>query len=238
MPDLGPAVGGMLDLFGPIAKQLLGPLFKALLKSTLGTLFLAAVLLGVAFYVSSRNPHGHPLLAALITLVACAIIGGMLIVKRTVLSGLRYGIAQLQLGQRTVGALFARALGVSNKEAAQAGERGNVLARTVERLPLAQLEAKLRDAASFLRSDAGGARGFLLGRLHRMLVDKVESLTLSRVRAEGDQAGGIDVIKVRDELAAGVDMKLLGMIDGMMMKVTMLLVLLMAGISVVAALVV
>ena len=236
MPDLGPAVGGMIELFGPVAKQLLGPLFKALLKSTLGTLFLAAVLLGVAFYLSSRNPHGHPFLAALITLVACAIIGGMLIVKRTVLSGLRYGIAQLALGQRTVGALFARVLGVSNKEAEQAGERGNVLARTVERLPLAQLEAKLRDAASFLRSDAGGARGFLLGRLHRMLVDKVESLTLTRVRAEGEQAGGIDVIKVRDELAAGVDMKLLGMIDGMMMKVTMLLVLLMAGISVLAAL--
>jgi hypothetical protein len=236
MPDLGPVVGGMLDLFGPIAKQLLGPLFKALLKSTLGTLFLAAVLVGLALYLSSRNPHGHPLLVVLITLVACAVIGGMLIVKRTVLSGLRYGIEKLQLGQRTVGALFARALGVNPQEAAQAGERGNVLARTVERLPLASLEAKLRDAASFLRSDAGGARGFLLGRLHRTLVDKVESVTLARVRAEGEQAGGIDVIKVRDELAAGVDGKLLGMVDGMMTKVTVMLVLILSGITVLAAL--
>lgn len=236
MPDLGAAVGGMLDLFGPIAKQLLGPLIKALLRSTLGTLFLAAILLGGAYYLASRNPHGHPVFAVLITLIACVILGTMLVIKRTVLSALRFGIARLQLGQRTVGALFARALGVQASESAQAGERGNLLARTVERLPLAQIETKLRDAASFLRSEAGGARGFLLGRLHRMLVDKVESVTLTRLRAEGDQAGGVDVIKVRDELSAGIESRLLGMVDGMMMKFTVLLVLAMAGVAVLAAL--
>ncbi|MFO0579550.1 MAG: hypothetical protein U1A78_36595 [Polyangia bacterium] len=236
MPDLGAAVGGMIDLFGPVAKQLLGPLIKALLRSTLGTLFLAALLLGGAYYIASRNPHGHPLVAVLITFIACLILGTMLVIKRTVLAALRFGIARLQLGQRTVGALFARALGVQPADAAQAGERGNLLARTVERLPLAQLETKLRDAASFLRSEAGGARGFLLGRLHRMLVDKVESVTLSRLRAEGEQAGGIDVIKVRDELSAGIESRLLGMVDGMMMKFTVLLVLAMAGIALLSAL--
>jgi hypothetical protein len=125
MPDLGAAVGGMLDLFGPIAKQLLGPLIKALLRLTLGTLFLASLLLGGAYYLASRNPHGHPLFAVLITFLACVILGTMLVIKRTVLSALRFGIARLQLGQRTVGALFARALGVQASESAQAGERGN-----------------------------------------------------------------------------------------------------------------
>lgn len=235
MPDLGAAFGGMVELFGPIAKQLLGPLIKALLRSVLGTMFLALLLLGGTFYLASLRPDGHPWRAVLLTLLGCLVIGSMLVVKRTVLSGLRYGIAKLQLGPRTVGALFSRALGVPTAASEQAGERGNALARTVERLPLAQIEVKLRDAAAFLRSEAGGARGFLMGRLHRLLVDKVESLTLTRLRAEGDQAGGIDVIKVRDELSTGVEAKLLGMVDGMMTKVTVLLVLLMAGIAALAA---
>jgi hypothetical protein len=71
-----------------------------------------------------------------------------------------------------------------------------------------------------------------------MLVDKVESVTLARLRAEGDQAGGVDVIKVRDELSAGIESRLLGMVDGMMMKFTVLLVLAMAGIALLAALLV
>ena len=56
-----------------------------------------------------------------------------------------------------------------------------------------------------------------------MLVEKIESVTLSRFRSDENAQGGIDMIKVRDELSTSIEEKLLGIIDGMMLKFTALI---------------
>lgn len=238
MAEQGSTVGNALALVGPPARRVFASVFKAVALSILGTSLLGGLLVGLTLLLAGRHPGGHPAYAALVTVLACLLFGTLIIVKRAIFSGLRYGVDELDLGARTVGALFARLVAVRDAETEKqaAGERGNQLARTTERVPLARLEEQLKKAAELLRSERGGASGYLLGALHRLLVDRVEAITLSELRAEGEQGGGVDVVKARDKIADLVEEKLLGILDGVMLKYTALMALGMVAVSVVAGL--
>ena len=240
MAEQGFGVGNALSLVGPAAKRVFGQVLRAVLFAMLGTALLSAFLLGLCFFLSSLRRGGHPAYALPIAFVGCVIFGVLLIVKRALLSGLRYGVDELDLGARTVGALFARLVAVSDAETAQqaAGARGNQLARASERVPLDKIEQRLRRAADLLRSERAGAGGYLLGVLHRLLIDRVEAITLHELRAEGQQGGGVDVVKARDKIADLVEERLLSMIDGILLRYTALMALGMTAVSVVAGLLV
>ena len=222
MPDLGPFVSGLAEV--------LGPLLSAFLRTIVGMLTFSGLLAVLAYRTAAASGSpGKAALAAVLVLGLGAVLGGVLAVKRAILTALRHGVARLQLGQRTLGALFARMLGVHGAAAHEAaGSRGGVVAQTVERLPLARAEALLKDAVAGLYKEGGGT-GFFRSRLHRMLVDRVEALTLAHLRAEGASGGGVDLVKVRGELSGRIDELLLGVFDKLLLKFTALICLALAG---------
>lgn len=92
-------------------------------------------------------------------------------------------------------------------------------------LPLAQAEQVLKDLLRRgLGDDAApraGVVGWILGKAHRLLVDKVETCLLSAYRAQASAqraGGGVDLLKVHarvvDELGAHLREFLLGPLDG------------------------
>jgi hypothetical protein len=211
MPDLG----SLVDALGTLLK----PLFRAFVRTAAGMLVLSLLLAIVVYRIASTG--GTPWKAAvavLLVLLCGAILGSMLAVKRAVLTALREGAKAQRLGQRTLDALFSRLLGVKD------GQRsaGSGLGAAVEKIPLARAEQLARDAANKL-IDEGRSTGFFRARLHRMAIERIESLTLTRFRAEDSAAGGIDLVKIRDELAATVEEKLISVINGMMFKFTLIL---------------
>lgn len=216
MPDLGPFVGALAEL--------IGPLIGAFLRTTVGMFTLSGIMAFVAYRIAADS--GSPwksLLAIVLVLALGAVLGTVLAIKRAVLTALRHGVAKLKLGQRTLGALFAKILGLSGAAAeAQAGTRGGAIAQTVERLPLLRAEELLINAVSGLKKE-GGVSGFFLSRLHQAIIDRVAAITLARFRAEGAQAGGVDLIKVRDELSVGIEDLLCGIFDKAMLKLTALI---------------
>lgn len=225
MPDLGPLV----EALGP----LVGPLLGAFLRTTLGMFVLTSILAGVAYKIAAQS--GSPMrsfLAVVLVFVLGAALGGILAVKRAVLQALRQGVSRLQLGQRTFGALFARILGLSGaKGVGMAGERGGAVAKIVEKLPLARAEQLLSEAVAGLYKE-GGVSGFFRTRLHRAIVERVAAITLARLRAEGAQAGGVDLIKVRDELAEKSEELLCSVFDKAMLKLTAVFALVLAAFAI------
>lgn len=209
---------GGAGLFGEVIGALLKPLLRAFFLTATGMFVLNLVAtIFVYKFVSADGSQGKAVVGALLVLVLGAILGSMLSVKRAVLTAVREGAKAHRLGQRTVTGLFSRLLGVKD------GERSpGVIGATAEKIPLGRAEQLVKDAAARLVSE-GEKAGFFRARLHRMIVQRVESLTLSRFRAEENAGGGIDLLKVRDELSTTVEDKLLGILDGMMLKLTLLI---------------
>ena len=115
MPDLGPAFGALLD-FGPV----IGAALKALLKTVFGMVLLGAVVTAFTVYFAARGLVGAALIAAVLSLVALAVVTGILAVKNAVMRGLLHGLKKLQLGTRVLTLLFNQ-IGVT--ERSTQGER-------------------------------------------------------------------------------------------------------------------
>ncbi len=214
MPDLGPFVGAVAELAGPA--------LRTFLLTTFGMVALgvacAAASIGIAWPAGALRGMA----AGAVAMAACCVIGVVLAIKRAVARAVLEGLRRRQLGASALGLIFERLLGVS--EATAAGERGGALARTVERLPLADAEKKLRTVVAALLGEAASDDGWLRRRIRANVLLRVEGLTLQRFRAEG--AGGVDLVKVRDELGARIDAALAARAESAMRMVTLVLVLL------------
>lgn len=216
MPDLGPVVGALAGA--------LAPAVKAMVKTTVGMMATAGVLAVAAFMVANNGSVTKGVLAAVLALAVGAVAGVMLAIKRAVFTAALTALRAHQVGRALVGLVFGRMLGVQEQEAH--GQRGVAVARTAEQLPLAQAEARLRKAVGALMGEPstdGG--GWLRRRLEGFLLERVEALTLARFRQQQAEAGGVDLVLVRDELAAGVDVTLVEKLDSAMLRLTALVVL-------------
>ncbi len=196
MADLGP----LFEALSP----LVGTGLRIVLRTTLGMAALGVALAGGCFWIAAQGEWWRGLLAAALALVLCAVLGGLLAAKRAVLGALAEGARRSRLGERAVGLLFDRV-------AEHVG--------FVERLPLADAEAALRRAVAGLLATEGG--GWLQRRLRRSLLEKVEAITLARLRAE---PGGVDLQRVRAEVGTSADERLEGMLRGAVARVTALIV--------------
>jgi len=227
MPDLGPVFGALLDLFGPV----IGAALKALLKTVFGMVLLGAVVTVTTVYFAAQGSWLRALIAAALSLVALAIVTGILAVKNAIMRGLLHGLKKLQLGNKVLMLVFNQ-LGVTEKSTQ--GERAGAVGRAVEKLPLRDAEAKLSGAVlSLLAERAGktGVRAWLSRKLIEAALTRIETLTLARFREEDSRTGGVDLLVVRDELAASIDGTLAGMINAQLNKLNLLV----AGLYVVFA---
>lgn len=206
------------------AADVVGPALKAFFLTAFLMSFYALALAGAAYAIAAEGVFLRGALAALAALALCTFLGFTLSWKRALGAGVLQIVRGHRLGGRLVTAVFNRVLGVS--EEGQAGARGGAIAQYVERVPLNEAAKRLRFAVIHQIQAApqgGGVRGFLRRKIEALLLRTIERLTLARFRDEANANGGIDLVKVRDELATSADDLIVDQIKGALLKVTLLL---------------
>lgn len=201
------------------------------LRSFLGTVLVLTlagiVLAGLSYYFLREHHRLYGMIAVAVALAESVAAGVVLGANRAVVTALAHGLRTLRLGRLLVRLVFDRMLGVDGGEAF--GERGGRLAHGLERLPLAQAEARLTAAIQAVTGDAGQG-GWLRRKLQARLLEGVRTYTLTRFREEGTQQGGVDLVKVREELEPTVDDALVRKVRGGLRLMTVLVVLALPGI--------
>jgi hypothetical protein len=229
MPDFGPFAAELAEIIGPAVRELL--------RTTIGTVFLAIVVAVVDYAIAADGSVVRGLLAVVLGVVTIAVVGVILAFKRAVLSATSAGVTRLGLGGFVARAVFERMLLHGETDRAM-GDRGGEVARTAERIPLAQAEQRLTSVVQELVRDeprGGGLRGSIRRRVRRRLFDLVERLTLARFRDADEKEGGVDLLVVRDVMAGSIDASLKATISGMATRLTATLAALALFVSVVLA---
>ena len=137
--------------------------------------------------------------------VLLVIVSGFLALKSGILAGIGAAVTQGRLAGRLVGLIFAR-LGVG--EDSIHGERGGVITKTAERVPLRVAEQRVSAAVSELlqeRAQQTGVRAWFARRLLSSVLARVQGLTLVRFRDYQARYDGVDLALLREELAGSVD---------------------------------
>ena len=209
------------DLFDDHVKPLVKQAVKGLVISFGLTLVVFVPVAIAAFAIAQRGgQYWRGLLALLITFLVFVISGPMLAVKRAVGDAVLFGLQKLRLGDRTTAMIFER-LGIH--AASRAGERGGQVVQGIERIPLVEAERKLRDAVDYvLRVQDGEAGGFFQKRIRHTLVTHISRLTLARFRAHDKELPGVDLRRVRVELAERADTALADAVGGALLKTSLL----------------
>ena len=174
-------------------------------RSFLGTLVLltvaGAVLGGLSWWFLRDYHWAYGTIAAVVAFAECVAVGVILGSKRAVVMALAHGLGALRLGRSLVRLVFERMLGIA--QGTEFGTRGGRLAQGLERLPLAQADELLSGAVRSIMGDAEG--GWLRRKVQARLLEAVRRYTLARFRREGTEHGGIDLLKVKEELEQTVD---------------------------------
>lgn len=148
----------------------------------------------------------HVVLVVLAALAVGTALGVALAAKRAVVTTIVFGLEKLELGSRLTQVVFDRLVAVDDEEVH--GERGGQVTQKLERIPLAVAEARLRRAVDGLVRDPGEGRGvgaWLSRKIRRALLERIELITLQRLRAEDQTHGGVNVVVVKGEVAAMID---------------------------------
>lgn len=228
MADPRQILSAAADIAGPA----LGSFFKtALLMSAL------AVVLSIAgYFVAADGSALRGLLAVLAAVIACAVIGFTASWKQALAGGALAALRKYKLAAALLSVVFDRMLGVA--EGSEAGARGGRIVQTIERIPLNDAVTKLRMAIIHRVKAApmgGGLSGMLRRKVESILLGYIEKIALTRFRDEANREGGVDLIKVRNELAITIDELIIDRIGGAMLKTTLLLAAGAAALSIGAA---
>jgi hypothetical protein len=226
MADLAPAVGGLLELVGPVIGPVIKRALAAFLTTTAGMAALGLGALVSAWLLVDAEPWWERPLAGALSLAVFVGLGVFLAMKRSIGTALVHALGELGLGRRLVGGLFRQILGVTDE--GSHGDRGVAAARAAERVPLAQAEQRLRGAVERLLSapsEGGGLGGWLRRKVEGALVERIELLTLARFREASAAEGGVDLLRVRDELVQQADALAADQVRGALTRVTVLVVL-------------
>ncbi|WP_437320421.1 hypothetical protein [Sorangium sp. So ce385] len=203
----------------------LGPALRAFFLTAATMSLLAVVLAGSSYAIAADGSALRGALAAIVALALSAVVGFTLSWKRALGAGVLQVVRSKRLGGMLVTAVFERLLGVSDE--AEVGARGGRVAQAVEGVPINEAVKRLRLAVIHRVQAApqgGGLRGILRRKIEAQLLKSIEALTLARFRNEAHQKGGIDLVKVRDEVAQGVDDLVTDEIEGTLLVTTLLLV--------------
>jgi hypothetical protein len=176
------------------------------LRSFVGTMLVLTlagfVLAGLSYYFVSENDWAYRVVAVALALIESVTVGFVLGAKRATVLTLAHGLGSLRLGRSLVHVVFERMLGVVAED--EPGQHGGQIARGLERLPLAQADELLSGAVRRATGDAAQG-GWLRRRIQGWLLEAVRTYTLARFREEGAKHGGVDLLKVKQELEETVD---------------------------------
>lgn len=205
MPDLGPLAGAVVSLVGAAVSSFLHTI---LALAALGV----ALATGASLIAADGSVLRGILGAALALTVTCA-LGVPLAARRAVLAALLDGVRRHGVGRAAVDLVFERAQ----------------LGKTVERVPLAEAERRVRTAVAAIGRPAGsGLGGWVRRRLEQRLLRLIETITLARFREGG---ADLDAAAVRAELGQRADELLARRIARTLMPTTAFVLAGMVGLS-------
>ena len=213
MGDLGPALGSLLEVFGPVLASAL----RAAARTTFGMVIFCLLCGSGSVLLAEHGSLGRGLLAGALCLVGGVSVTALLAVKNAVLLGLLAGVEKAALGGRSVRLVFAQ-LGVA--------EEGSTVQALAARIPLGEAEQRLKAAIDGLlleRSQQRGVRAWLARATMEAVFQRVERFTLARFRSDAAAAGGIDLRLVRDELGRSIDGLIAGQVSAQVLRLTMLI---------------
>ncbi len=188
-----------------VVTDLAGTALRAFVGAFLRMLALCLLVLVVAVVIAAPGGVRAAILLGLFVLALGAFLSWSAAIRGAVSAALIAGWQKMQLGSRTMRLLFERILAMD--EHAEAGDRDRGVAAPIERLPLVEAESRLRRAVNTVLGETAqhkGIRGALARRIEASALRRVEALTLRAFHDEEDGAG-VDLVKVRDALAEGID---------------------------------
>jgi hypothetical protein len=185
------------------------------MRSFVGTVLVltlvGVVLAGLSYCFLPEYHWIYGAIAIVVTLIESVTTGFVLGAKRAVAIAVAHGLGSLRLGGALVRLVFERMLGVAGGE--EIGERGGRITRGLEGVPLAQADELLSGAVRDVTGDAAQG-GWLRRTIRGRLLEAVRRYTLARFREEGAKHGGIDLLKVKEELEQTVDDALVRKVRG------------------------
>jgi hypothetical protein len=205
--------------------EALGPAIGSLFKTAAAMALLGVVLAVSTYFIGSNGSILRGSLAAVTSLAACGALGVPLSWKRATGRGALVTVKKRRVGSYLVAAIFDRLLELQGE--GEAGARGGRVAQAIERVPLNQAASKLRLAVIHqlkATPSGGGVRGWLRRTIEARLLGYIEQITLARFRDEASAGGGIDLMKVRDEVGATADDLIVEKIEDALTKTTLLFV--------------
>jgi hypothetical protein len=129
-------------------------------------------------------------------------IGVVLGGKRALAMAVAHALGQMRLGRSLVRLIFERMFAID--DGGEVGERGGRITRGIERLPLAKADGLLTRAVRAVLGETGQG-GWLRRKTQGRLFEAVHKYTLARFREDGASHGGVDLLKVQDELEQTID---------------------------------
>ncbi|MBI3821642.1 MAG: hypothetical protein HY289_03070 [Planctomycetes bacterium] len=190
---------------------------------TVTVLILEGIVLATAsWYVLGQYWWVYGLMAAFVALVEAVVTGIFLGAKRALVMTFAHGLGKLRLGEMLLRLVFDRMIGIASTEAV--GERGGRLVQVIERLPLAKADERLRKVIQDLTGEAGQG-SWLRRKIQSRLLDAVSKYTLARFRDEDAERGGVDLIKVKDEIEQNADDAIVRKVRGGVRTLTLAVIL-------------
>lgn len=122
----------MVDVRGILgnAAELLLVAVRSFLLTLLLLLFLGVALAAASYWILSGSNWVYAVVAALVALIECIVVGIILAAKRAIAVTLVHGLRKHRIGSAAVRMVFDRLLGVKTEELH--GERGGWMTRTAE----------------------------------------------------------------------------------------------------------
>lgn len=175
---------------------------RAFLIALVGVALFGIVLALIALYALQERHWSIAAGAVALTIIEAIALGVFLGSKRAIVAGVSHGLRQSRLVPSLVRVVFDRIMRLEAD--GEVGERGGRIVQGVERMPLAQADALLSRSVQGLTGDAQQS-GWLRRTLQSQLLKLIRKYTLARFRDEAAKHGGVDLIKVRNELESTAD---------------------------------
>lgn len=180
------------------------------LRAFAGTLFclmlLGVIIASLSYYLLNQHHWFFAALAFALALVEAIIVGVLLGIKRATVMALTHAFGSLRLGQLLVRLIFENMLGIA--ETTNANQPAATPRHALEFLPLAHADELLSNAVRRLTGE-NKPRGWVRRKINTQLLLLVKKYTLARFREEGARHGGINLLKMKQELEQNVDAMLI-----------------------------